>query len=261
MMRKRIHWMMLLGAILALGAFGCARYTPPLETSGDPIASSVSLYKPFVFDEEPARLRACMAMRSIGDGDFDYDYLSSLKKNLEANNVELITAPNEADLVFDIHTTLTEITPAPSCRLKQSIMMTVKGANGEALLNPWTHESVMPKGVSDANEARRMVSAESIRALAEWFRINYYEKTVADRSWSSAFFRVKTRRGLIHTDAHGEKVASKMLHDIKEIPGVIGAKLVEKDNNAMVFSYRVFYNKQKLKGPIKESFWKICRKY
>ena len=139
--------------------------------------------------------------------------------------------------------------------------MAVKNVRGDLVLLPWTYESVMKNGLADASEARRKVQSDSIKALSEWFRINFHNLTVADKEWTASVIRLKAGRGLINFRTRGENVATGMLYDLKAIPGVIGVTLVEKDLDSMAFSYRLFYNRQRLQQPLQESVLRISRKY
>ena len=123
----------------------------------------------------------------------------------------------------------------------------------ELLHNVETHHSLR----AAAKEMRERIH----KALSERFRINFHNMTVTDRSWTVSLIRVKTERGLISSRSRGEDIATGMLYDLKKIPGIIGVTLVEKDLSSMVFSYRLFYNRQKLQEPLRESVSKISRKY
>ena len=250
-----------LGMLLAAGGIGCARYTPPPVNPDARVEHSVSKYEAFVFDEEPVPIRVCLSLRSVEDNGFAQAYEHALKMHLEAHKATIVADERDADIAIDIYTSIKEITPVPMCRVKQQTKLTFKDSKGNPLMNPWTHESAMPKGVKDADEARRMVREESIRALSEWFSINYQIMTVKEKSLASSVFRIKAERGLVSFNTRGEKVATGMLYDIKAIPGVIDVRLVEKDFKAMAFSYRVFYNRKQLEKPMKETMWSICRKY
>lgn len=257
----KTRFQMVLGILMVM-LVGCAtRYTPPPVNPDANVGHSVSIYKSFVFDEQFVPIRACLQLRSVEDTSFEPAYVHAVQKHLEAHGVEVVENSQNADVTFDIYVKLEEITPEPQCRMKQHIMMTVKDNKGEPLLIPWTHDVIMPEGVSTIQEAKRQVWDYSIRALSDWIRVNFYIMTVTEKAWVSSVLRIKQSRGVFHSDKRGEEIATRMLYDIKSLRGVIDVTLVEKDTQAMMFSYRVFYNRQKLVRPLNESLGMIKRKY
>lgn len=228
------------GLFILTLAVGCrvTMPTPLADVNASALAEPISYYGDIeLFDEKSTPLSVKVAAPASSD---DISLIETLKDAVNKSDVNCTAFDKPCDIQIYINSAYQELTPAPQCRLSNSIAISVAAPDGTMLLPIWQHKTQNMQAYSTAADAKNKLRPVINETILAWEKNNFRREVV--KNLNVSIVRFKMSRRLIELDPiRFEKDLRLIINKLRKLAGCIDVRTIEANKETRIVSFRILH--------------------
>ena len=231
---------------------GCQVTTPaPIaDNNSAPLPEPISYYGGIeLFDEKTVPLAVMVKSAAAAE---ETAFAETLKNILNKSNVISVPDGKPCDIQIIVNSDYQVLTPAPQCRLKHTLAITVAAADGTKLLPVWSHKSELQQAYPSFADAKNKLDPQIKESIKAWEKNNFVSD--AEKAFKVSVVRFRMSRRFIELNPiQFEKDLRIVLNKLRRIDGVDDVRMIEANKETRIVSFRILSRKNmSLKNEIRK---------